>query len=187
MEERRAVGIVDDFAVQLDRDASRVGLAFGPPAVIGRNFADRAYQTRCPVNDGDEMADRPLLLACLERTADDALCSIQRNQAPDDARRLEPLPLASNAFPPVCSASRRSTPTEVGKRAARPSSALPILSKASRKNWLSVRNDECMSDRSLAQGDEKIRDELARAPVKNPFGASMRFEAFVLLVRAKAL
>ena len=43
MEKRRAVGIVDNFAVQLDRDARGVGLIFGPPAVIGRNFADSAH------------------------------------------------------------------------------------------------------------------------------------------------
>ena len=62
MEKRRAVSVVDNLAVQLDRHAGGVRLAFGPPAVIGLDLADRADQTRGPVHDGDEMADRPVLL-----------------------------------------------------------------------------------------------------------------------------
>src|SRR5579872_4700459 len=88
MEKGRAVGAVDDLAVELDRHARGVRLAFGPPAVIGRNFADGSDQTRAAVGDGDEMADRPLLLVHPERATDDALRSVQSYKAPDDARRL---------------------------------------------------------------------------------------------------
>ena len=77
-----------------------------------------------------------------------------------------------NPFPLICSVSRRSGPVGTGEGTDRKSSALPILSRASRKNWLSVRN-ECMFDRSLAQMDNV---ELAAGPVKNPFDPSMRFE-----------
>jgi len=42
MKKRRSVRTVDNFAVQLDRNASGVGRAFGPSAVIRRNFADSA-------------------------------------------------------------------------------------------------------------------------------------------------
>ena len=86
-----------------------------------------------------------------------------------------------NPFPLICSVSRRSGPVGTGEGTDRKSSALPILSRASRKNWLSVRN-ECMSDRSLAQMDNV---ELAAGPVKNPFGASMRFETLGRLGREK--
>ena len=91
MEKRRAVGVIDNFAVEFDRDASGIGLILGPPAVIGRNFAHSAHQSRVPVDDGDEMADRPLALVRLERTADDALRSVQSHQAPDHARWLPPV------------------------------------------------------------------------------------------------
>ena len=58
-------GIVDDFAIQLDRHPGGISLAFRPPAIISRDFANSAYQTRCPVNDRDEMADRPVLFVSL--------------------------------------------------------------------------------------------------------------------------
>ncbi|HEY5204198.1 MAG TPA: hypothetical protein VIJ63_06320 [Roseiarcus sp.] len=61
MEKRRSIGIVNNFAIQLNCDPGRVGLVFGPPAVIGRDFANSAHQTRCPVNDRNKMANRPLL------------------------------------------------------------------------------------------------------------------------------
>jgi hypothetical protein len=77
-----------------------------------------------------------------------------------------------NPFPLICSVSRGSDPIGTGERTDRKSSVLPTLSRASRKNWLSVRN-ECISDRSLAQMNNV---ELAARPVKNPFDWSMRFE-----------
>src|SRR3984957_4546253 len=40
MKKRWAIGIVDNFAIQLNCDPDGVGLIFGPPAVIGRNFAN---------------------------------------------------------------------------------------------------------------------------------------------------
>ena len=89
MEKRRAIGIVDNFAVQLNCDPGGVGLVFGPSAVIGRNFANSAHQTRGPVNDRNEMANRPLLFVQLERAADDALCSVQSHQSANDARWLQ--------------------------------------------------------------------------------------------------
>ena len=89
MESRRAIGIVDNLAVQLNCDPGGVGLVFTPPAVIGRNFANSAHQTRCPVNDRNEMANRPLLFVQLERAANDALCSIQSHQSANDARWLQ--------------------------------------------------------------------------------------------------
>ena len=76
IKKRRSVRTVDDFAVQLDRDASGVRLAFGPSAVIRRNFADGADQTRGSMHDGDEMTYRLILLARLQRTADNALRAI---------------------------------------------------------------------------------------------------------------
>jgi hypothetical protein len=86
-----------------------------------------------------------------------------------------------NPFALICSLSRRSGPVGTGEGTDPKSSALPILSRASRKNWLSVGN-ECISDRSLAQMDNV---ELAAGPVKNPFDASMRFETLGRLGREK--
>ena len=51
-------------------------LAFGPSAVVGRNFADGADQTRGSVYNGDEMPYRPILLARLQWTADNTLCTV---------------------------------------------------------------------------------------------------------------
>ena len=93
MKKARAVGIVDNFAVELDPYAGGVRLAFGPPAVVGLDFADCADQTRAPVGDRDKMANRPLLFVQSEWTAEDALRSVQGHQSPDDARRLEFSPL----------------------------------------------------------------------------------------------
>ena len=99
MEKRRAVGVIDNFTIEFDRDASGIGLMFGPPAVIGRNFADGAHQTRVPVDDGDEMADRPLVLVRPERTADHTLRSVQSHQAPDHARWLDVPPVEPERLP----------------------------------------------------------------------------------------
>ena len=76
MKKRRSVRTVDNFAVQLDRNAGGVGLVFGPPAIVGRNFANSAHQTRSSAYDGDEMPYRPILLGRLQRTADNALRAV---------------------------------------------------------------------------------------------------------------
>ena len=51
------------------------------------------------MDDGDEMADRPLLLVHLERAADDALGSVQSHKAPDDARWLDLPPVEQERLP----------------------------------------------------------------------------------------
>ena len=56
---------------------------------MGRNFANRAHQTRGPVSDRDEMANRPLPFVQFERAAEDALCPVQSHQSANDARWLD--------------------------------------------------------------------------------------------------
>ncbi len=86
MEVRRAGRIVDNLAGELDCYAGDVDLRRRPPAVVSFDVADGADQSRGLVNDGDQMADRPVLFTRTERTADHALGSVQRHQAPDHAR-----------------------------------------------------------------------------------------------------
>ena len=89
VEKRHAARIVDNFAVQLNGNPSGVRRVFGPLAVISRNFANSAHQTRGPVNDRNEMANGPLLFIQFEGAADDALCSIQGHQSANDASWLQ--------------------------------------------------------------------------------------------------
>src|SRR5271154_1444779 len=67
MKVRRAGRIVDNFAGQLDRDAGGVDLRRRPSTVVSLDVAYRADQTRGLVDYGDQMSDRPVFFACLER------------------------------------------------------------------------------------------------------------------------
>jgi len=60
------------------------------------------------------MADRPVLFACVERTADDALRSVQRDQATDHARRRDLPPVGHEVYSGAGLTRFRSLP--VGRR-----------------------------------------------------------------------
>jgi hypothetical protein len=93
MKYRCSQSIVDYLAVQLNFCAGSVDARFGPLSVIRRDFAYDSHQPRIPMDDRNQVTNRPVLQACFETAIDDALRSIQTHQVANDSWRQEFAPL----------------------------------------------------------------------------------------------
>ena len=109
VEPRRAVVVVDDLAAQLHLDVGDVAVAFVPASVDRRQFADHAHQARLLMDDGDEVADRPMVadLARRQFAGDHPFGAVERHQAADGAVAAVLAPLAQRRDNAVRSAISR--------------------------------------------------------------------------------
>ena len=83
----RAVVVIDDLAAQLHLHVGDVGVVVVPASVDRRQLADDAHQPRLLMDDGDEVADRPMIadLARRQLAGDHPFGAIERHQPADGA------------------------------------------------------------------------------------------------------
>ena len=79
MKQKLASRLIDNLAIQLDRDPGVVDPCLRPSSVVRRDLAHDADDARGAVQDGDEVTDRPLLAARLQTAVNDSLGPIQRH------------------------------------------------------------------------------------------------------------